>query len=291
VAGRDPPRGADGAPTARSLSGGFAGVWSIPDTSELRAVVRGRPLTDEPARRKRIRRPSPDDRHRAGVRDAPPPHASAGSISDTGQSCARALLSPWRHCVGRTTRAVALFGQRRNHTIHRQGGVGDTHVRIAPDQEQFHRRTGAAQVVMVSRGDLEANRRKAEEHGLITPAPIGRQKQWEVSREYGMFATPIAYRVSGEGAIAEAVAVGWRRSGGCWRGSKRKGPRARQRGRDAARATSGQVSAAARGRTDGTRGRRQWDRLRLRSVDSRRPYPASRGGWRNEKGASHGASV
>jgi peroxiredoxin len=77
---------------------------------------------------------------------------------------------------------------------------------IAPELEQFHRRTGAAQVVMVSRGEVEANRLKAEEHGLTFP--IGLQKQWEVSRDYAMFATPIAYRVSAAGAIAEAVAVG-----------------------------------------------------------------------------------
>jgi peroxiredoxin len=77
---------------------------------------------------------------------------------------------------------------------------------IAPELEQFHRRTGAAQVVMVSRGDAETNRRKAQEQGLTVP--IGVQKQWEVSRAYGMFATPIAYRVNGEGVTAEAVAIG-----------------------------------------------------------------------------------
>lgn len=77
---------------------------------------------------------------------------------------------------------------------------------IAPDLEQFHRRTGAAQVLMVSRGDAEANRLKAQEHGLTFP--IGLQKQWEVSRDYAMFATPIAYRVNAEGVTAEEVAIG-----------------------------------------------------------------------------------
>jgi peroxiredoxin len=77
---------------------------------------------------------------------------------------------------------------------------------IAPDLEQFHRRTGAAQVVMVSRGEIEANRAKAE--GLGLTFPIGVQKQWEVSRAYAMFATPIAYRIDAAGIIAEEVAVG-----------------------------------------------------------------------------------
>jgi peroxiredoxin len=77
---------------------------------------------------------------------------------------------------------------------------------IAPELEQFHRRTGAAQVVMVSRGDVEANRQKAGEHGLTFP--IGLQMKWEVSRDYAMFATPIAYLVGEAGVIAADVAVG-----------------------------------------------------------------------------------
>jgi len=77
---------------------------------------------------------------------------------------------------------------------------------IAPELEQFHRRTGAAQVVMVSRGEVEANRQKAAEHGLTFP--IGLQKQWEVSREYALFATPIAYLVDERGVIAAEVATG-----------------------------------------------------------------------------------
>ena len=44
---------------------------------------------------------------------------------------------------------------------------------------------------MVSRGDTEANRRKAKAAGLTFPVCV--QRQWEVSRLYAMFATPIAY--------------------------------------------------------------------------------------------------
>jgi peroxiredoxin len=77
---------------------------------------------------------------------------------------------------------------------------------LAPELEQFHRRTGEVQVLMVSRGDVEANRAKAEEYGLTFP--IGLQKQWEVSREYAMFATPIAYLLNTEGVTAAEVAIG-----------------------------------------------------------------------------------
>jgi peroxiredoxin len=77
---------------------------------------------------------------------------------------------------------------------------------LAPPLEQFHRRTGDVQVLMISRGDREANRAKAVEHGMTFPIVL--QKQWEVSREYAMFATPIAYLIDEAGAIAAEVALG-----------------------------------------------------------------------------------
>jgi peroxiredoxin len=77
---------------------------------------------------------------------------------------------------------------------------------LAPPLEQFHRRTGDVQVLMVSRGEVEANRAKAAEHGLTFP--IVRQKAWEVSRDYALFATPIAYLIDEAGVIAAEAAVG-----------------------------------------------------------------------------------
>jgi hypothetical protein len=38
--------------------------------------------------------------------------------------------------------------------------------------------------------------------------PVVLQRQWEISREYGMFATPIAYLMDEQGMIAAEVAVG-----------------------------------------------------------------------------------
>ena len=59
---------------------------------------------------------------------------------------------------------------------------------------------------MVSRGEPEANRAKAAQHGLTFPTVL--QKQWEISREYGMFATPVAYLIDEAGIVAQDVAVG-----------------------------------------------------------------------------------
>jgi peroxiredoxin len=79
---------------------------------------------------------------------------------------------------------------------------------LAPDlvqianSEQDH----GVELVMISRGGQDENRRKAEEHGY--PFPVLLQRSWEVSKQYGMFATPIAFLIDEEGVIAERVAMG-----------------------------------------------------------------------------------
>ena len=60
-----------------------------------------------------------------------------------------------------------------------------------PALEQVARQRGSLQVLLVSRGEREANQAKAAQHGLTFPILL--QQQWEISRAYGMFATPIAY--------------------------------------------------------------------------------------------------
>jgi len=77
---------------------------------------------------------------------------------------------------------------------------------LAPVLEKFHREHTEVEVVMISRGEPKENRAKVKEHGLTFP--VGLQQQWEISRRYGMFATPIAYRIDEQGVIAADVAVG-----------------------------------------------------------------------------------
>ena len=59
---------------------------------------------------------------------------------------------------------------------------------------------------MVSRGEPEENRRKAAEHGVEFPVVI--QPQWKLSKEYGIFATPVAFLINEDGVIAKNVANG-----------------------------------------------------------------------------------
>ena len=77
---------------------------------------------------------------------------------------------------------------------------------LAPQLERQHRRGAAVPVLIVSRGEEAANRAKVSEHGLTFPVAL--QRQWEISRQYGMFATPIAYLIDAKGVIAAEVAVG-----------------------------------------------------------------------------------
>jgi len=46
-------------------------------------------------------------------------------------------------------------------------------------------------VVMITKGEPKENRAKVKEHGLTFPIVL--QQQWEISRRYAMFATPISY--------------------------------------------------------------------------------------------------
>jgi hypothetical protein len=59
---------------------------------------------------------------------------------------------------------------------------------------------------MISKGEPKENRAKVKEHGLTFPVVL--QQQWEISRRYAMFATPVAYLIDEQGIISRDVAVG-----------------------------------------------------------------------------------
>ena len=79
---------------------------------------------------------------------------------------------------------------------------------VSPNLEAFHRehRDSGLKLIMVGRGDIEDNRKKAEEHGITFPVVV--QDKWKLSKQYGIFATPVAFLIDGCGAIAAEVAIG-----------------------------------------------------------------------------------
>jgi peroxiredoxin len=78
---------------------------------------------------------------------------------------------------------------------------------LAPELVKlYERRPDDLEIVMISRGDLEENKRKAKAFGY--PFPVLLQRSWEVSKDYAMFATPIAYLIDADGIIVKDVALG-----------------------------------------------------------------------------------
>jgi peroxiredoxin len=77
---------------------------------------------------------------------------------------------------------------------------------LATHLEKFHGANTNMSVVMISRRERQENRAKMKEHGLTFPILL--QQQWEISRLYAMFATPIAYLIDEQGVILNDVAVG-----------------------------------------------------------------------------------
>jgi peroxiredoxin len=79
---------------------------------------------------------------------------------------------------------------------------------IAPELARLHRQHEAngLALVMVGRGDPEENRKKARQNGFDFPVVL--QKKWELSKQYGIFATPVAFLINEEGVIARDVAAG-----------------------------------------------------------------------------------
>lgn len=79
---------------------------------------------------------------------------------------------------------------------------------VAPDLARLYReqRDNGLEVLMVSRGEPEENRRKAAERGIEFPVVL--QPGWRLSKQYGIFATPVAFLVDEGGVIAREVARG-----------------------------------------------------------------------------------
>jgi peroxiredoxin len=67
-------------------------------------------------------------------------------------------------------------------------------------------RVSTTPVLVVSRGSVEANRRKLQETGASLTVAL--QSHWEISRLYAKFSTPVAYLIDEEGRIASTAACG-----------------------------------------------------------------------------------
>lgn len=80
---------------------------------------------------------------------------------------------------------------------------------LAPHLVHLHREgaNDGLSVVVVGRGSVEENRRKAEQHGMQFPVLL-QDRKWKVSKEYGTLATPAAFLIGEDGVIAKDPAFG-----------------------------------------------------------------------------------
>ena len=79
---------------------------------------------------------------------------------------------------------------------------------LAPELVRLHRKhsNNGLAVVMVGRGNAEENKKKATQHGIAFPFVL--QERWKLSRQYGIFATPVAFLIGKDGVIMRDVAKG-----------------------------------------------------------------------------------
>jgi len=77
---------------------------------------------------------------------------------------------------------------------------------LLPRLEEIHRDSPEPAILLVSRGDREANAAAAAELGLSYPIVL--QRGWEIAREYGMVAAPVGYLIDAQGTLEKARAVG-----------------------------------------------------------------------------------
>jgi peroxiredoxin len=77
---------------------------------------------------------------------------------------------------------------------------------VAPELEKVHRERTDLRVIVVSRREPEKTAQKIEKFGWTFPVVL--QKQWEISKLYGMFATPIGYLIDEQGIIVKDVGTG-----------------------------------------------------------------------------------
>jgi peroxiredoxin len=79
---------------------------------------------------------------------------------------------------------------------------------LAPKLADLHRKHAGngLSILMVGRGDAQENQKKARAFGLEFPVVM--QDRWKLSKEYGIFATPVAFLIGKDGVIEQNVAEG-----------------------------------------------------------------------------------
>jgi peroxiredoxin len=109
--------------------------------------------------------------------------------------------------IAGSTVSLAGFRDRRVLLVFSDPNCGPCD-QVAPHLVRLHREQSGSDlsIVMIGRGDRNENRRKAQQHGFEFPVAV--QRRWEISKQYGIFATPVAFLIGKDGVITHNVARG-----------------------------------------------------------------------------------
>jgi peroxiredoxin len=77
---------------------------------------------------------------------------------------------------------------------------------LMPELVRRHDDLNDVAVLLIGRGDPEANRAEAAAHGHKFPVAL--QRRWEVSLQFGIFFTPVAFLIGPDGVVERPVAKG-----------------------------------------------------------------------------------
>jgi peroxiredoxin len=135
----------------------------------------------------------------------PDPSLAKSKLNRSGLKAGTAAPEFRLPCLSGRELALADFRGRHVLLVFSDPNCGPCD-ELAPLLQGLHVERPDLQVLVISRRDAEATAAKAESLGLTFP--ILMQRQWEISKEYGMFATPIGYLIDERGTVAKDVAVG-----------------------------------------------------------------------------------
>jgi peroxiredoxin len=135
----------------------------------------------------------------------PDPSLTRSKLNRSGLKAGAAAPDFSLPCLSGGELSLADFRGRRILLVFSDPNCGPCD-ELAPLLQELHEQRPDLQVLVISRRDAEATRTKADALGMRFP--IVMQQQWEISKQYGMFATPFGYLIDERGIVVRDVAAG-----------------------------------------------------------------------------------
>ena len=135
------------------------------------------------------------------------PSLELSKLNRGGLKAGTAAPSFSLHDLAGTQRTLTEFRGKRVLLVFAGPECGPCQA-LTPELVKLHQQhhTNNLEVIIISRGGSDANRTKAQKHGITFPVLL--QHHWEISKKYATFAAPAGYLIDEQGVITKDVAVG-----------------------------------------------------------------------------------